>query len=68
MQSVHIPHVSTSVGTAGISNICIASLRSAAASSQIVELRVLLSKMQECHLPVGLTAFTQSHEDQPKYR
>lgn len=66
MQSVHIPHVSTSLGAAGISSICLASLRSAAASSQIKELHVLLSKMQECHLPVGLTRFTKSNEDQPK--
>lgn len=67
MQSVHISHVSTSVGTAGISSICLAWLRSAAASSQINELHVLLSEMQECHLPVSLTCFTQSNDDQPKY-
>lgn len=67
MQSVHITHVSTSAGTAGISNICLALLRSAPASSQANELPVLLSKMQECHLPVGPTSFTQSNEDQTKY-
>lgn len=53
---MHVTHDSASVGTAGISNICLALLRSAAASSQINELHVLLSEMQECHLPVGLRA------------
>lgn len=67
MQSVHITHVSASAGTAGISNICLALLRSAPASSQMNELHVLLCKMQECHLPVGLMSFTQSNADQPKY-